>query len=88
MGAQPYQLQRSVFCLFCLHVQATHLNDTKKVWHRNKSSEMSPKGIQRYLANFGKVMCLIRQVGAGLCPLSEDTVVGGYTINYIAKNMM
>ena len=35
---------------FSVCAQATCLNDTKIVWRRHKSGEMSPK---RYLANFG-----------------------------------
>ena len=49
------------FAFFCLRMQVTLLNDTKIVWHRNKSSKSRPQVFSR----FWLVMRLIRQVGAG-----------------------
>ena len=40
-----------LFALFRLRVQITHLNNTKIVWRRNKSSKKSPNGIQPILVN-------------------------------------
>ena len=41
----PTSCNTLCFAFFCLRVQATRLNDTKIVRRRNKSGEISPKGI-------------------------------------------